>query len=315
MCIALLSTAHPSYSLILIDNRDEFLHRPTAPASWWPEPYSHVLGGRDLFRPVQGTWLGMTKQGRIAVLTNFKEDGPPPEGIVSRGAIMRAFLTDSHSSTETFVREMVASGASRDAGGFSLVCGTVGEPLAVISNRAASEAEIPWILPEPATTVGLSNAAYGDHGWKKVSDGEKMLLDAITKSVDSGEREDEFVQRLIKLLSTDTLARIEEDWGLETYISELRNTVFVPVIGRKADLQADEIAAAARKESAIVVPHDAHDLGVTGLYGTQKQTVVLVEHSGNVRFFERTLHDSNGRPVPVGKGDLDFKFKIKGESS
>lgn len=310
MCIALLSTAHPAYSLILVDNRDEYLNRPTAPASWWPSPHSHVLGGRDLLRSVQGTWLGVTRKGRIAVLTNFREDGPPPAGAVSRGAIIRAFLTDSHQSTEVFVRETVASGVSKDAGGFTLVCGSIGEPLAVMSNRAASEAEIPWIHPKTAQTVGLSNAAYGDHGWKKVSDGERMLKEAIKGSVDSCEGEDAFIQRLIKLLSTDTLPRIEEGEDLRTYISQLRNTIFVPVIGRQANLHADEIAAADRTEKASVAPNN-QELGVSGFYGTQKQTVVLVGHSGTVRFFERTLYDSDGKPVPIGEGDLDFNFEME----
>lgn len=313
MCIALLSSAHPSYSLILIDNRDEYLNRPTAPASWWPEPHSHVLGGRDLLRPVQGTWLGVTREGRIAVLTNFKETGSSPRGVVSRGAIIRAFLTDSHSSTEAFVKKTVASGASRDAGGFSLVCGKIGEPLAVISNRAASEAEIPWINPETAQTVGLSNAVFGDLGWKKVSDGEKMLADAIKNDLESGESEDDFIERLLKLLSTDTLPRMEKGGDLAKYIAQLRNTIFVPVIGQQADWHADELAAAAKEGEARVIMTD-QNLGASGAYGTQKQTVVLVNRSGTVRFFERTLHDVNGEPVPVGKRDLNFVFKIEGQN-
>ena len=311
MCIALISTAHPSYRLILIDNRDEYLNRPTAPASWWPEPHSQVLGGRDLLRSVHGTWLGVTRQGRIAVLTNFREDGPLPQGTVSRGAIIRAFLTDNHESTAVFVREMVVSGVSRDAGGFSLVCGTLGEPLAVISNRAASEAEIPWIQPEAAQTVGLSNAAFGDHSWKKVADGERMLRDAVNKSVESDENEEDLIKRLLKLLSTDTLPRLEEGGDLETYIAQLRNTIFVPPIGRRTELHADEIAAAARKEKVTVVTHGEQALGVSGLYGTQKQSIVLVNHSGNVRFFERTLHDGDGMPIPTGQGDADFNFQIE----
>lgn len=270
MCIALLSTAHPSYPLILIDNRDEFLNRPTAPASWWPEPDSHVLGGRDLLRSVHGTWLGVTKQGRIAVLTNFREDGPPPQGKLSRGAIIRAFLTDSHSSTEAFVKEMVESGVSRDAGGLSLACGNVGEPLAVVSNRAASVSDVPWVCRETAQIVGLSNAAFGDHSWKKVSDGERLLGDAITESVKSGESEDDFIQRLIQLLSTDTLPRMDEGGTMEAYINQLRNTVFVPVIGQREDLHADEIAAGPEKPKVIVLTDEDHELGVDGLYGTQK---------------------------------------------
>lgn len=310
MCIALVSTAHPSYRLILIDNRDEYLNRPTSPAAWWPEPDSHVLGGRDLLRPVHGTWLGVAKQGRIAVLTNFKEDGPSPRGKVSRGAIIRAFLTKPHASTRAFVTEMVASGVSRDAGGFSLVCGNVGESLAVISNRASTEADIPWIHTDTAQTVGLSNAAFADHGWKKVTNGERLLGEAIRDSTESGESEDDFIQRLIKLLSTDTLPRIEGGGDLEAYIPQLRNTIFVPVIGRQTDLHADEIAAAAKEERVTIVT-SSHQLGVDGLYGTQKHTVVLADHAGNVRYFERTLYDCSSRPVPVGQGDLNFSFQIE----
>lgn len=311
MCIALLSTAHPLYRLILIDNRDEYLNRPTASASWWPEPDSHVLGGRDLLRPVHGTWLGVTKQGRIAVLTNFREDGPPPQGKLSRGAIIRAFLTDSHSSTEAFVKEMVESGVSRDAGGLSLACGNIGEPLAVVSNRAASASDVPWVCQETAQTVGLSNAAFGDHSWKKVADGERLLGEAIAESGNSGESEDDFIQRLIGLLSTDTLPRIDKGGSMETYINQLQNTIFVPALGQQENLHADEIAAAPQKPKARVLTEEDHQLGVDGLYATQKQTIVLADHSCHVRFFERTLYDSNGKPVPVGKGDLNFKFEIE----
>lgn len=310
MCIALISTAHPAYRLILIDNRDEYLNRPTAAASWWPEPHSQVLGGRDLHRPVQGTWLGVTKNGRIAVLTNFKEDGTPPRMAVSRGAIIRSFLTDAHLDTEAFVKDMVASGVSRDAGGFSLVCGNAGERLAVMSNRVASEADIPWTSPETQQTVGLSNAAFGNHSWKKVDDGERLLRKAIEDSVDKGESEDDFVQRLIALLSTDTLPRLKEGEGLETYVAQLRNTIFVPAIGHRTGVYADEIAAAATQEKIRVVANE-QELGVSGLYGTQKQTVVLVDHSDRVHFFERTLYDGNSDPIPLGQGDLSFAFEIQ----
>lgn len=311
MCIVLISTAHPSYRLILINNRDEFLNRPTAPASWWPEPYSHVLGGRDLLRSEQGTWLGVTKQGRISALTNFRESSSMPQTAVSRGAIIRAFLTEPHQSTEAFIKGMAASGVSKNAGGFSLVCGNVGEPLAVISNRASSEAEIPWIHPGTPQTVGLSNAAFGDRGWKKVADGEAMLKGAITKSMETGEGEGDFIQRLIKLLSTDTLTGSVEGGDLRTHVDRLRNTIFVPVIGQPGDLHADEIAAAATGRKATVVSN-SQQLGLSGLYGTQKQTVVLVDHSGRVRFFERTLHGNDGRPVALGQGDVDLDFHIEG---
>ncbi|TKA39155.1 hypothetical protein B0A49_13227, partial [Cryomyces minteri] len=123
MCIALITTAHPSYPLILINNRDEYLTRPTAPAAWWDEPHSHVLGGRDLQRDVRGTWLGITKQGRVAVLTNFREEGQNPSGVRSRGGIVNAFLTtppDSQETTEQFAKRLVEEEGVKDVGGFSL---------------------------------------------------------------------------------------------------------------------------------------------------------------------------------------------------
>jgi len=317
MCIALISTAHPAYQLILIDNRDEYLNRPTAPASWWPDPNSNVLGGRDLLRPTQGTWLGVTTDGRIAVLTNFREAGVQPEGAVSRGVVIRAFLTDtSFSSTDEFVKGMVASGAGRDAGGFSLVCGKIGEPLAVMSNRAKNEDDIPWIAAMPGETIGLSNAAFGDHSWPKVTQGEKMMRAALSESVQAGESEDELIKRLLDLLSTDTLPRHAEGAGLEAYINDLRKTIFVPAIGRKdpLDLPADEVAAARKNEKAEVLEGRLDNklpLGVSGLYGTQKQSVILVSHSRKVRLIERTLHDNNADPIPLGEGDREFVFEVK----
>ena len=317
MCIALISTAHPKYQLILIDNRDEFLKRPTALAAWWPEPDSNVLGGRDLLRSAQGTWLGVTTEGRIAVLTNFREDGVVPEGAISRGVIIRAFLTDETlSDTAAFVKSTVLSGTAKHAGGFSLVCGKIGEPLAVISNRAKDEDDIPWIAPNEPKIVGLSNAAYSDHSWPKVQQGQQLMHDAIEESMRHGEGEDKLIERLLGLLSTDTLPRQEEGVGLETHIHQLRKTIFVPAIGHKplSDLPADEVAAAKKNEKVEVVGGKTEDksaLGVSGLYGTQKQTVVLADHDGNVKFFERTLYDNDANPVRRGEGDVDFTFKIK----
>ena len=317
MCIALLSTAHPSYELILIDNRDEFLDRPTAVASWWPAPNGHVLGGRDLFRTVHGTWLGVTKHGRIAVLTNFREKGEVV-GAQSRGAMVNAFLTHHGGSTEGFVKNLVASGAPQQVGGFSLVCGQIGEPLAVISNRVSSEGGISWILNQRDQTVGLSNTAFGDRSWAKIVNGEKLLTEVLSSSVREQEDEQQLLHRLLDLLSHDTLPKLEErdGTGLEAYIERLRDTIFVPVLGRDAvhEKSSSEVRAARTQEKAHVVENGqaTNTPGTTGLYGTQKQTVVLVRHDDTVRFFERTLYDQDSRShEEQGTGDVDFNFKIE----
>ncbi|EXJ92194.1 hypothetical protein A1O3_00744 [Capronia epimyces CBS 606.96] len=336
MCIALISTAHPSYSLILIDNRDEYVNRPTDPAKWWPESHSQVFGGRDLQREVRGTWLGVTKTGKIAVLTNYREDTIPPPTATSRGAIIKHFLTEDVGSVEGFVEKVVETGISQDAGGFSLVCGNIGEKLAVISNRAKSQSQVPWIAGDTVQTVGLSNAAFSDRTWKKVLLGEELMLNTIRYSVENSETEDQLIQRFLALLSHDTLPRegkADED-GLEVYIKDLRDTIYVPPLGRKdmTGLIDDELRSARLNEKVEVVEEvdvvgsstsagrptptnnpqvKAPGLGVSGIYGTQKQTIVLADKAGNVRFFERTLFDENSNPIPLGKGDIDVTFKIE----
>lgn len=321
MCIALLSTAHPKYKLILIDNRDEYISRPTATAQWWPS-HPDVLGGRDLLREVQGTWLGVTKSGKVAVLTNYREDTTPAPSAVSRGEIIKKFLTEDVGSTEDFVRQVVDEHVARDAGGFSLVCGRVGkgEQLAVISNRAKSGVEVPWICGDVVQTVGLSNTSFGDRTWPKVVDGETLMLEAIQENMANDGTEEDLIKGFMRLLSEDALTKtgLHAGAGLETYIFELRNTILVPPLGRPQapDLKPDEIAAANKEEVAKVLGDRTHmadvaKLGTTGVYATHKQTVLLVRQDNTVRFVERTLFDNDCNPVGEKDGTVDITFALE----
>jgi uncharacterized protein with NRDE domain len=48
MCLIIFAfQTHPRYKLILAANRDEYYHRPTAPAAWWEEA-RYLLAGKDL---------------------------------------------------------------------------------------------------------------------------------------------------------------------------------------------------------------------------------------------------------------------------
>ncbi|KAF7017755.1 hypothetical protein CFC21_031144 [Triticum aestivum] len=88
MCIAAWTwQAHPAYGLLLLFNRDEYHSRPTRPAQWWAaagEEGEEILGGRDELGG--GTWLGCTKGGKLAFLTNVREPSPR-DGARSRGEL------------------------------------------------------------------------------------------------------------------------------------------------------------------------------------------------------------------------------------
>ena len=88
MCIlAFAKNVVPEYPLILIGNRDEFFHRPTKPAYWWK---NGILAGQDL--EAGGTWLGISKKGKFATLTNYRDIPGIKTNARSRGELPVDFL-------------------------------------------------------------------------------------------------------------------------------------------------------------------------------------------------------------------------------
>lgn len=91
MCVlALAFDQHPRWRLVLAGNRDELHARPAEPLHRWAGP-GRVLAGQDL--QSGGTWLGVSEQGRLAVVTNLRGYGPPEPGRPSRGLLLRDLLT------------------------------------------------------------------------------------------------------------------------------------------------------------------------------------------------------------------------------
>lgn len=90
MCVVALAwKAHPKWRLIIAGNRDEFHARAAAPLARWEAP-AHVIAGRDL--QAGGSWLGVSDEGRVAVVTNVRSaDGPDPS-LASRGELVSGFL-------------------------------------------------------------------------------------------------------------------------------------------------------------------------------------------------------------------------------
>jgi len=161
MCTLLLAwQVDPARPLIVAANRDEFRARPSAVAHFWPEA-PQLLAGRDLL--AGGTWLGVTRQGRFAALTNVREPAvAAPPGAPSRGRLVLDFLRGAAPPADYL--------AGLDAGayaGFNLVVGDV-DALWYLGNRCGE--------PRPLTpgVHGLSNAGL-DTPWPKVRRGRARL--------------------------------------------------------------------------------------------------------------------------------------------
>lgn len=166
MCLILLAwQAHPEFPLVVAANRDEFFARRTEPAAYWADN-PQILAGRDL--QGGGTWLGITRAGRFAALTNFRE---PARNIVdapSRGDLVQRFLAGSQ-SPESFVAELAAT--AQRYNGFNLFFGDL-DDLWYGSNRGAAAHRL-----EPGV-YGLSNHLL-DTPWPKVARGKSALSEAL----------------------------------------------------------------------------------------------------------------------------------------
>lgn len=169
MCLILFAfRIHPEFPLAVAANRDEFYARPTRPSAFWPE-CPDLLAGKDL--QAGGTWLGITRGGRFAAVTNVRDGRVPRDPAhASRGALPLAFL-QGETPPRQFLAELPARG--RGYGGFNLVLGEAGQ-LWFYSNRDGMP---PRQLPPGL--YGLSNATL-DSPWPKVSRGKAALAAAMT---------------------------------------------------------------------------------------------------------------------------------------
>ncbi len=164
MC--LLIFAHqvtPDYPLLVAANRDEFHARPTVVSDFWAT-YPALLAGRDLQQG--GTWMGVTRSGRFAAVTNYRDPSHSAVAPRSRGELPLTYLTGSQ-DPETFLSK-VATGA-RDYAGFNLLVGDR-HNLWYFTNSDGMDPEC--LTPG---VYGLSNARL-DTPWPKVELGKARML-------------------------------------------------------------------------------------------------------------------------------------------
>ena len=200
MCLILFAyRVTPEAPLIVAANRDEFYDRPAQCAHFWPD-VPGLLAGRD--QTAGGTWLGISRQGRFAAVTNFavtglgahstaeqdeatkpapvspaKQDeatipardspvdsgGKPPAR--SRGALTSDFLRGAATATE-YARQLRGT----DYQGFNLLLFD-GAELVCTSNRGVTRSL-------ESGYYGLTNAQLGA-AWPKVVDGTDRLRQAV----------------------------------------------------------------------------------------------------------------------------------------
>ena len=148
----------PGMPLFAAANRDEFYERPARAAGWWDD-HPQIYAGRDLRGG--GTWIGITRDGRFAMVTNIRAPGEQHADAPSRGALVADFLRGTL-SPERYVAE-VADHATR-YNGFNLLVGDR-EQLVWYSNGRVDDARNG--KPLAPGIYGVSNGTL-DAPWPKV---------------------------------------------------------------------------------------------------------------------------------------------------
>jgi len=123
MCLLSIAwQTNPEYPFVFAGNRDEFHDRHSAAADWWDDA-PDVLGGRDLV--AGGTWLGVQRDGRFAVVTNRPHYPAPENDPLSRGALVAGWLNrpGTPQAEQNFIDRLPRQ--SHQYGGYSLVVGNI----------------------------------------------------------------------------------------------------------------------------------------------------------------------------------------------
>ena len=173
MCLVLVAwRGSKIYPCVVAANRDELYTRPTAPAQWW-DSVPQILAGRDL--EAGGTWLGITRTGRFAALTNYRDPEQRRAGTPSRGALVTTILKSGAGTAQIldYLRGVAAS-----YNGFNLIFSD-GERLAVFESTLGEGREL------KSGIYGLSNHLL-DTPWPKVQNAKSRLSEALTDLRDPG---------------------------------------------------------------------------------------------------------------------------------
>jgi uncharacterized protein with NRDE domain len=181
--------------LLLGANRDEFFARPTLPVNYW-EDHPKVLAGKD--QVAGGTWIGITKAGRFAAITNIREPSknnpkhrpfnaevsiksPAPDTrfLKSRGELTRAFLTGTQ-SCENYLKSIIddPQDYQKSYAGFNLLVGEftqTQQSLFYLNNREEGFQKL------TAGIYGLSNHRLNTP-WPKIINGKQALEDTIANN-------------------------------------------------------------------------------------------------------------------------------------
>ena len=215
MCLVALAIDHNRrFPLVIAANRDEYFRRAAARLSWWtPESGGPaILGGRDL--ESGGTWMGLTAEGRLALVTNIRDPKRMEADAPSRGRIVPDWLS-GRERTDRFWMRSALSGYN----GFNLVAFDFRQGECFY---ASNNGNFPMRLERGVH--GLSNASL-DTPWPKV----ETLKSRLQQAMDSSSSVDTLSVQLFAALADRSEASDDElpETGVPLEVERRLSSAFI----------------------------------------------------------------------------------------
>ncbi|XP_034397379.1 transport and Golgi organization protein 2 homolog isoform X1 [Cyclopterus lumpus] len=259
-----------AYRLILAANRDELYNRPSKVADFWGSN-TEILSGLDLECGREGgSWLGISKRGHLAAITNYMDARLNPDA-QGRGFLVSNYLMDKDLDSYSYLKKVSAE--SHLYNGFNLLTAEFKakqDIMCYYGNRGSPEP----IHLKQAGIYGLSNSLL-DTPWRKLLKGKSHFTSVVS---DQSLSRDGLVQELLNVLCNEEL-----------------NTPDPVLESQSNGYSKPEIEA----QSAVFVLHPH--------YGTRTNTIILIDAEGNVTFTERTM--LNCDPSKWSTSSFQFKLQ------
>lgn len=251
MCLLfVIKDMEPEHPLIILFNRDEGFQKKTKPLHWWEgeEGKDVICAGRDLDKG--GTWAGVTKTGRLGMITFVRKTRENITPEIARGEIVPRWLSSGHDAAEHIA---ILSREREETLGYNLVFGDTRKQYHYDNHSGLITTLEPGIY-------GISNA-YLNSPWWKVTRGVKALSEEMYYSLDRYFNTTSIwhLERILfSIMEDGTKAPSEEvqDTGLDFFREEKKSSLFV---------QAED-------------------------YGTTSSTIITLNYKGVLRTTERSYN-------------------------
>lgn len=240
MCLVSLALDQSSrFPFVLASNRDEFFERPAARLGWWEPEHggAPILGGRDLH--AGGTWLGLTAQGRLGLVTNIRNPKDVDPAAPSRGDIVPLWLRGDRHMSQLWP-QLALSGYN----GFNMLAVDflTGECFWLNNRRVHPERLQKGVY-------GLSNAELNTP-WPKVSRLKSAMKSAISQADDS----EDLANRLLTALADPAVAHDAElpETGVPLALERALSAPFIRTADNRYGTRCSTVVVTERVNKRLV---------------------------------------------------------------